>query len=128
MPLLLLKALPYLAAVAAMLAGVWYIDHLGYQRAQADQAKLEQKLTSKLDAKFALIDSSLHTSLGQIDTHNTTVVQPAITREINHEIRFTSPACALTDSMRAAINSSRLAATIDGGNTGAVSSPATTGR
>lgn len=82
MPVVLLRFLPYIAAFLAVLAGVAYIDHRGYARAQADQAALEQRLGAKITDAVASIDTQTAARIGAIHRTESTVIQPVITKEL----------------------------------------------
>jgi hypothetical protein len=118
---LLSRAWPYLACVALVLAGVAYIDHRGYERAQADEAKREAAFAKVVADAVADIDRKTAERIASIDTTQRTVVQPIIAKEIAGDPRYSDPACSLTDGMRDAINRARAASGAAGGSGAPVS-------
>lgn len=107
MPTWLLRLLPHIGIALAVLAGVAYIDHRGYQRAQDDQAALERKITDKINDAVAEIDRKTAASLANIDTADRTIIQPTITREIASDPRYSDPACSLSGGVFDALNKAR---------------------
>ena len=124
-PVWALKLLPYAGAVLLVGGAVWYIDHRGYERAEAEatareterqllQAQLEikfQKMVNdsetRMAAKIIESDQRITEQLGNIDQVNRTVVQPTLIREIQSEARFSDPNAGISDGMRSAINTAR---------------------
>lgn len=124
-PVWALKLLPYVGAVVLVGGAVWYIDHRGYERAEAEatareterqllQAQLEikfQKMVNdsetRMAAKIIESDQRITEQLGNIDQVNRTVVQPTLIREIQSEARFSDPNAGISDGMRSAINTAR---------------------
>lgn len=120
-----LKLLPYAGAVLLVGGAVWYIDHRGYERAEAEatareterqllQAQLEVKFQkmvndseTRMAAKIIESDQRITEQLGNIDQVNRTVVQPTLIREIQSEARFSDPNAGISDGMRSAINTAR---------------------
>lgn len=140
MPTWLLRILPYVGFALALGLAVWYIDHRGYERAQAEaeRDKLEESLTraeaeqllaqqirvweEKLDEKLAESDARLAQRIGQIETVNRTIIQPTLEREIRSETRFSDPALGITDGMLRVLNQARA---LSGGSCPAGTDPAT---
>lgn len=106
--------------LAALAFGVWYIDHRGYERAEAYYKKeeaaaqaravalarqLEQAMTTKLNE----LDTRTAERLSAIDIEERTVVMPTITREIRNDPRLSDPARGVSDGVRNALNSARSA-------------------
>lgn len=137
MPLWLLKLLPYGAAALALAGAVWFINHLGYERAKTQDAAIE----AKLDAQEAKLDADLATKVGdlegkmqgQMNTLNTdlgnrinnihsdysTVIQPTLTKEIASDPKLSDPNNALPDSVWNSLNAARrLSASTDPAGTG----------
>ena len=124
-PVWLIKALPYIGAVVLVGGAVWYIDHRGYERADAEAAaratELELNRTQmKLDlqtmlnesegrmaSKIMESDGRLALKLNDIDQVNRTVIQPTLTREIRNEVRLSDPNAGITDGVREALNTAR---------------------
>lgn len=123
-----MRFLPQILGAAAVLGGVWYIDHLGYERAQRDQQALEQRLGEKITTSINGIDTRLNDRLSKIDTTQHTVVQPAIIREIARDPRYSSAACSLTDGMWTAIGRARAASGSSGATDGTLPTAPATGR
>lgn len=126
MPLWLIRLLPYGAAVLALGAAVWFIDHRGYQRAE-DEARSREQERQLQAAEFKLIvqdyvhesenrmilaitsrDGELVKSLQSIRDTNRTIIQPTLTKEIHSEARFTDPSSGITDGMLRELNRARL--------------------
>lgn len=125
MPIWLIRFLPYGAAVLALVAAVWYIDHRGYQRAQHQAEEREKDRKLQLAATAILInkaldntenrmqgivnqsDRSLTDKINGIDTVNKTIIQPTLIKEIANDPRFTNPDLGITDGMLDSINSAR---------------------
>jgi hypothetical protein len=116
---LLGRVWPYLAGIALILGGVWYIYDKGAdnarKEAEARQAKIEKKLDDqKRDLEKALADrvqqiaDQLGVKLSGIDQVNRTEVQPIIVREIaNGPARLRDPGAGLTPGMFGAIERAR---------------------
>jgi hypothetical protein len=115
MPALLLRFLPHGLIVLAVLAGVAWIDHRGYQRAKADAetrlkanaiavAKLLRKSEARMAANMAATDADTAARVDRIETVNRTFIQPTLTKEFTREIRFSDPAAGINDILRATIN------------------------
>ena len=112
---ILIRFLPYILAVAAVLGGIAWIDHRGYERAQAD-AKFERTVTAllieraarrqeqRLASRLAAIDTALAQRLGSIETTRRTIVQPVISRELVRDPSLSDPDRAMSDGLRDAIN------------------------
>lgn len=132
MPLWLIRLLPYGAAALAILAAVWYIDHRGYKRAEA-QATLEKSLarTAKLEADqrqvaltqqfetklrdmAAAFDRRLGQQLADLDVQNRTIIQPTLIKEIQNDPRQSDPNDGITDGMLRVVNQARAFSWPDG--------------
>lgn len=125
MPLWLLKLLPYGAAVLGLAFAVWFIDHRGYERAEAQNKALEQKLDlqaaktdltlngevedvqNTLTASMNKLGGDLGNRIDSIDATNKTIIQPTITKEIAGAPILTSTTCALPDGLWGSINQAR---------------------
>jgi hypothetical protein len=103
-PALLARFIPHIAAALAIVGAVWWINDAGYERAQADQAALEKRLTARIDATVADIDRVTADRLGGIDAADRTIIQPLLTREIAGAPRYSDPDCALTPGVFDALN------------------------
>lgn len=119
------KVFPYIAAAAALIGAVWYIDHKGYQRAKheeeladakrkADMAEFERLLAIKVKGIEDSMQTAINTSdanvlsrMSSIDTVNKTIIQPTLTKEIHSETRFTDPSAGITDGMLRELNRAR---------------------
>jgi hypothetical protein len=115
LPAIVKRFLPHGLIVLAVLAGVWFLDHRGYQRAKADAEtrlkanaiiieKALRKSEARMTANMAATDSATAARVEQIETINRTIIQPTLTKEFTREIRFTDPAAGISDELRAAIN------------------------
>ena len=118
MPAILFRFLPHIAIVLAVLAGVWYIDNRGYDRAIADRDARDAKARAQWDARIEALSIKLGTDIADIDltatrtierigTIEKTIVQPTIQREIILEKRLSDPAAGITDGLCQAINAAR---------------------
>lgn len=125
MPVWLIRLLPYAAAALALIAAVWYIDHRGYKRAEAEatardtQRKLDlqefntmlaeqaRRLEGSMQAAINQSDARLVQQLHSLEVTNRTIIQPTLTKEIQREVRFTDPAAGITDIMRQELNRAR---------------------
>lgn len=119
------KVAPYIGAALALLGAVWYIDHRGFKRAEAEAtarenaARLQEQrlviliktLTNESEQRMQTFFNNQNTqlvqALGQIETTSRTVVQPTLVREINNDPRFSDPDRGITDGMLGAINTAR---------------------
>ena len=124
-PLWLIKVAPYVGAVVLVGGAVWYIDHRGFSRAEAEAdaraTELELHRTQlKLDLRGMVDDSETRMSsrieegdarlaaqLGNIDQVNLTIIQPTLVKEIQNEVRLSDPSAGITDGVREALNTSR---------------------
>ena len=121
----LLKLLPYGAAALALGFAVWFIDHRGYERAEAQNKAIEQKLDLQaaktdltLNGEVEDVQNTLTTGMNKlggdlgnridnIETTNKTIIQPTITKEIAGAPILTSTTCALPDGLWGSINQAR---------------------
>lgn len=114
MPALLLRYLPHLAIVLAVLAGVWYIDHRGYQRAMDDRDKADMAMRAYIGQQLRTYEANAikrendraaetKAQLDQIG-RNTAEGRDTIIKELTHEVRFTDPALGIPERVREAIN------------------------
>lgn len=109
-----IRFLPYLGIVLAVLAGVWYLQHIGYQRAQRDRDAADAKLRIAIQADLRSFEQNAiarEAKRGnELDARLSTIAHSAaqgrdrIIKEMTHEIRFTDPALGIPDSVRAEIN------------------------
>jgi hypothetical protein len=109
---------PQLALAALIVGGGWYLDHRGYRRAEAahaladaraaaQTAALRRAMEQALADRLAAIDRNLADRIAGIEATQRTVVQPVIEREIRNDPRYTDPRCAVSDSVRDALDSAR---------------------
>lgn len=105
-----------LIAVLAVLVGVAWIDHRGYQRAVQDRdvADLKMRVAIQHDLdrfekraidREADRDRALNEKLAQNATA-TDASKTIIQRELTHEIRYTDPGAGIPDRVRAEIDRS----------------------
>jgi len=115
---LLLRLLPYGAALAALVALYMAIDHAGYQRAQAADAaarsiaegaaaRITAQIEHDLGARLDGIYTNLSGEIGGIDAVNRTIIQPVIQKEIASDPRYSDPDTGISVGMFAAINTAR---------------------
>jgi hypothetical protein len=104
--------------LVAIVAGLWFVDHRGFERAKAeDKARqLERQeitravvsaIDGELDRKLATIADQTHAKIQTIDTEGKTVVQPIIEREILRDRGLSDPNRCLSPGLLAAINAAR---------------------
>lgn len=116
MPAILLRFLPHIAIVLAVLGGVAWIDHKGYQRAKKDaefermvQAHQIQIAVNRINTKtadtIALADLNATSTVREVQTFNRTVVQPTLIREIQNAPQLADPDRGITDGLLKLINS-----------------------
>jgi hypothetical protein len=107
--------LPHLLAACAVIAAVAWIDHRGYERAREDAEHDQlvtalmielraQRIEQALSGEIAALDRSLAAELAGIEHVETTIVRPAIEREIRNDPRLSDPAAGIGDGLREAIN------------------------
>lgn len=119
------KVAPYIGAALALLGAVWYIDHRGFKRAEAEAtarenaARLQEQrlviliktLTNESEQRMQTFFNNQNTqlvqALGQIETTSRTVVQPTLVREISNDPRLSDVNSGITDGMLEALNTSR---------------------
>lgn len=115
---LLLRFWPYLAAVLAVLSGVIYIDHVGYERAKTEQATAQAKADKIMTARFNALQSHLDdemqknndvltSTIDNISTMSRVVIQPALQKELAHAPRYSNPSLGISDELRQTINKAR---------------------
>lgn len=109
-----------LGIAAAILLGLWYVDHRGYKRAEehyqlqeAKRVEMEAHLAAKIHGELqdglTAIDRDTTGKLASIDRTERTVVQPIITREIAHDPRYSSADCSVSGVVLGAVNAARAA-------------------
>ena len=119
------KVAPYVGAVLLVGGAVWYIDHRGYQRAEAEAAarETERQLAEAefkriLGIKVTELQMGMQTAINESDARvvgriddlnvvNRTIIQPTLVKEIQSEERFTDPATGITDGMLRELNRAR---------------------
>lgn len=119
------KVAPYIGAILLVGGAVWFIDHRGYQRAEAEAtarenerklqlAEFNRVLAEKVDGledsmQTSINDSAsrLMTQVDQIGVVNRTIIQPTLVKEIQSEPRFTDPSLGITDGMLRELNRAR---------------------
>ncbi|AYJ85787.1 hypothetical protein D3Y57_07110 [Sphingomonas paeninsulae] len=118
LPAWVLKLLPYVLALSAVLGAMWYLDHAGYQRAKADQA-LDHAITAaivmrvthdseqRMSQQLAGIAGDLSSKVASIDEADRTIIQPTIIKEIRNDPRLSDPALGISDGLRDALNCAR---------------------
>jgi hypothetical protein len=119
------KVAPYIGAILLLIGAVWYIDHRGFERAEA-QATARENERKQLLAEFNRVmaektknlEGSMQTAITQsdamvvkaltgLDITNKTIIQPTLMKEIQSETRFTDPAAGLTVGMQESLNRAR---------------------
>jgi hypothetical protein len=105
---------PHLAALAALLGAVWFLDHRGYQRAErehelaearaaAHQSELRRIIERGMAEDMQRIENSLAARLRGISQSNA-ATQTIIEREVSRAPNLRSPACTMPSSVRDALN------------------------
>lgn len=118
-PAALLRFVPHIALAFALLAGVWWLDHRGYQRAKQEAGQRQivdaiaaerktRRIERALGDAVAAIDANTGAKIENIRVLRQTVVQ-TIEKDLAHDPRARDTACALPDSVRGAINAARSA-------------------
>lgn len=109
----------------AVLGGLWYVDHRGYQRAD-NEHKLKDAQTATLQAQINTAvsdlrgkfqqdlqqivqrhDAELFRKLNDLDITEKTIVQPTLVKEIASAPHLTDPAYGITDGMLRVLNQAR---------------------
>lgn len=118
MPAILLRFLPHLIVIAAVLSGLAWVYHSG-GKAMEQRLALEREVQARITikavrdseqriaARLGDIDSGLGDVNRQIDTAQRTIIQPTIEREIIRETRLSDPAAGLTPGLLDAVNAAR---------------------
>jgi hypothetical protein len=115
----MMRFLPYIGAILAILAAVAYIDHKGYQRAkqaaELERAQdaivalnLQRTITAGLAVAVSKVDTQTAAALGNIDVTSRTIIQPTIRREIVKNSRYSNPESGISQEIMDAINQARL--------------------
>jgi hypothetical protein len=109
---------PHLLAVAAIVGIIWYLDHRGYERAQADErlARAEAAATfnillrrseGRLAAVVSSNDRTLADKIAAVRTYHRTIIQPALEKEIAHDPLLARPDARLSDGLLRELNAAR---------------------
>lgn len=108
---------PQLLIAAAILGGVAWIDHNGYQRAEKAAIARENAAELAAQNRQAAIQKQIADGLSQIDAANAerisqinatrSTVNTVIQKEIASSPRFTAPAEGITPAMLDALNKAR---------------------
>lgn len=125
LPIWALKVLPYVGAVVLVGGAVYYIDHRGYKRAEAEatarenerlllvkdiELKIQESIHQselRMQGQLIALDAQLSEKIAAIETINRTIVQPTLVKEIASDPRFSDPSLGITDGMHGAINRAR---------------------
>ncbi|AMK18684.1 hypothetical protein [Sphingobium sp. MI1205] len=134
---------PHLLVVAAVLGGLWYVDHRGYQRArkdfQMDQLKIRAMFDGLLrdsEGRMAGVirfqDRDLADKIAAVKVYHRTIIQPAIEKEIAHDPALARPDARMSDGLwrqlNAALAGSACSRRADGGIECALPAAATVAR
>jgi len=117
MPDILLRFLPHIAIVLAVLAGVAWIDHNAAARTrdqiESASIKIENKVRSdlrqseqRLAGGIGGVDKTVRDQVGSIGAVHTTIIQPTLTKELSRETRFSDPNVGISDGVREQVNRS----------------------
>ena len=115
MAAILSRIWPHLLVVALVLGGLWYIDHRAYERARGDIEKdhLKQRvmfdgLLRESEGRMAGVikfqDRDLADKIAAVRTYHSTIIQPAIEREIVNDPRLASPDARMSDGLWRQLN------------------------
>lgn len=114
MPAFLLRYLPHFLIVAAVLLGVWYLDHRGYERATKDRDAADAKLHAAIQKDILAFErrsgarenARAGETRATLETiaRNTAAGQTRIIKEMTHEVRFTDPVLGIPERVRDEIN------------------------
>lgn len=118
----LIRFLPHALVIAAVLGFIAYVDHRGYERAQADNKAAEERIVRKVGEAVDDIDRKTADRLADIRATER-VLQPIISKEIASDPRYSDPACALTPGMFDAISRARALSGAPGADGGSVPTP-----
>ncbi|MDF0540768.1 hypothetical protein PX699_00300 [Sphingobium sp. H39-3-25] len=120
MPAWLIRILPHVLVVAAVLGAIWWIDHRGYARARKDAAyermvtatmivRARRDSEAAMAAEIAAIGRTVGDQVAGIRQINRTIVQPTLTKEIASNARYSDPAAGVSVQLLDAINAARAA-------------------
>ena len=119
------KIAPYIGAILLVGGAVWYIDHRGFERAEAEaiardneRKLMEAELERVLELKVGELETAMQTAINESDARvvnsidrlnvvNRTIIQPTLVKEIQSETRFSDPAAGITDGMLRELNRAR---------------------
>lgn len=116
-PAVLLRFLPHIAIALAIISGVWYIDHKGYQRAKHDAERRQlvdaianerkvRRIEKALSETTGELDAALGRKLDKINTLGAATLA-TLQKGINNDPRYRDPACALGDGVWRTLNEAR---------------------
>lgn len=109
-----IRFLPHIAIVIAVLTGVWYLQHIGYERAQRDRDAADAKMLAAVqqsiiasERRSAERENGRGVMLGKrLDAiaQSAATGRERIIKEMTHETRFIDPALGIPLSVRDEIN------------------------
>ncbi|MCW2361604.1 MULTISPECIES: hypothetical protein [Sphingobium] len=113
----LIRALPHVLGVSAILGALWWLDNRGYVRGQAD-AERERMITAVMLTRSAreteqAIGEQINAASARYEQGRSalqatrTIIQPTVTKEIIREPRLSDPAAGLTDGLYREVNRAR---------------------
>lgn len=98
---------PHIAIAGLLLFGVWKIDQAGYRRAvsqmERQNAAQAKKIETQLGNHMAELDGRLNKRLASIE-EAARARSVIIEKDIANDPRYRDPKCALTPSVRDAVN------------------------
>ena len=121
LPLWFTRYLPHLLIVLAVLAGVWWLQHIGYERATRDRDAADAKLHAAIIADLRTFEKNSAERenkrgaelTGRLDRLNVmaSAGQERIIKEMTHEERYTDPDLGIPAVVRDEINRALAAST-----------------
>lgn len=107
--------LPHIAALAAVVAVIMWLDHRGYRRARTEMAAASVRAEARIRTdlrqseqrtaeRLAEVERAAVDRIAGLDQIHRTVIQPTVIRELSHETRYSDPASGISDGLRAEVN------------------------
>ena len=117
--------LPHLMVAAAIIGFVLWIDARGYDRARRDNEALAAKVAAdtakrlrsselRLAGIVAKGDTTLAGQIAAIDIDARTIIQPAITKELSSDPRYSDPDAGISVGLLDTLNRARARSTCAG--------------
>lgn len=131
MTAILSRLWPHLMVAAAIIGFVLWIDARGYDRARRDNETLAAKVAAETakqlrasELRMAGIvvkgDATLAGQIAAIDIDARTIVQPAITKELSSDPRYSDPDAGISVGLLDTLNRARARSTCTGRTDGGI--------